>query len=116
MGAWGFELFEDDFACDVRDEYRELLEQGVAPADASRRMVEQNAASIEDFDDAPIFWMALAATQANLGHLNREVRDRALAVIGGGGDLGRWAERPQDQDGRRAALEKLKATLLAFKL
>jgi len=41
MGAWGPAIFSDDLACDIRTDYRELLEDGVAGEEAvkSRQVV-----------------------------------------------------------------------------
>jgi hypothetical protein len=40
VGVWGTDLFSDDVACDVRDHYRQLLEDGVEDDAAIRRTVE----------------------------------------------------------------------------
>ena len=48
MGAWGAGLFSDDSACDVRDHYRELIEDGVDDAEATRNTVEKFHEFLED--------------------------------------------------------------------
>ncbi|ACZ90620.1 hypothetical protein [Streptosporangium roseum] len=40
MSAWGVALFSDDTACDVRDTYRELIEDGVDDEEAARRVLD----------------------------------------------------------------------------
>lgn len=39
MGAWGTAIFSDDTAADVRGEYRDLLEDQVPEAEATRRVI-----------------------------------------------------------------------------
>ncbi len=111
MGAWGPAIFSDDTACDVRDDYRELIGQGVTGTEATRRLVEEYRPD-DDPDDTG-FWLGLAATQWKLGRLEDTVKARALQVIEDGTDLRHWEDAtPQDVRKRRAALDKLKEQLL----
>ena len=41
MGVWGTGLFSDDVACDIRDHYRQLLEDGAEDGDATRLTLEE---------------------------------------------------------------------------
>lgn len=41
MGAWGPAIFSDDTACDIRSDYRELLEDGVDDAEATQRVISE---------------------------------------------------------------------------
>ena len=41
MGAWDTKIFGDDTACDVRDCYRELIEDGVDDAEAMRKTLDE---------------------------------------------------------------------------
>ena len=90
MGTFGTKLFDDDVACDVRDEYVDLLASGKAPEEATMLLQEQWALALLDADDGPTFWLALASTQWKYGVLLPDVRERALAVIASGADLARW--------------------------
>jgi hypothetical protein len=113
VGAWGPAIFSDDTACDVRDSYRDLVAEGVDGAEATRRVLAHFASSLSDVDDAPVVWLALAATQTAVGRLEDEVRDEALAVIESGANLARWkADQPKDVTRRAAALDKLRAKLV----
>jgi hypothetical protein len=110
MGAWGPAIFSDDVACDIRDDYRELLEDGVEDEDASARIVEKYKHL--DQDEAHVLWLALAAAQAALGRLDDSVRDRALTIIDEGTGLELWAEAGSEKLAKRkAALAKLRDTL-----
>lgn len=110
MGAWDPAIFSDDTACDVRSDYRELLEDGVADAEATSRVIGDYQHL--DEDDAHVLWLALAAAQAALGRLDEAVKTEALRVIDDGVGLGLWAEAGTTELARRkAALEKLRKTL-----
>ena len=107
MGAWGAGIFANDVACDVRDEYRGLLEEKVPDVEATRRVID----SWKEWSDDPDVWLGLAATQWKLGRLDPEVKERALAVIDEGRGLDLW-EGPVL--GRRvAALAKLRDQLVS---
>ena len=90
MGAHGTGLFADDTACNVRDEFVDLLGAGSSATEATRALLHTWAAELQDVDDGPVFWLALAATQWNYGCLDDETKQRAIAVIDAGADLARW--------------------------
>jgi hypothetical protein len=110
LGAWGTGLFSDDMACDVRDHYRELLEDGVEDGAATRLTVEKFRAYFEESDGVAL--LAFAVTQSRLGRLDPDIRDRALAALDRGGDLEVWErDNPKLLPRRRATLEKARAQL-----
>jgi hypothetical protein len=101
MGAWGPGIFSNDTAADAREAWRDLLIAGEDPRAASERIVARYGGDDEDTD----FWTGLAAAQHETGHLQDDVRDRALAIIAAGGDLELWENA--DRRGRERALERL---------
>jgi hypothetical protein len=103
MGAWGPGIFANDTAADARDEWREALIAGDDPRAASERIVARSGS-----DDDTDFWTGLAAAQHETGHLQDDVRERALAIIAAGGDLELWDE---NAGARARALERLAAKL-----
>lgn len=110
VGAWGTAIFSDDTASDIRDEYRELLEDQVPDDEATRRVTE--AYRHLDADEEHVLWLALAATQSRLGRLDDEVKARALEVIDTGRGLELWEEAgPKELAKRKAALAKLRKQL-----
>ncbi len=111
MGSWGFGLFEDDVACDVRDDYRSLLEDGVDDEEAARRILERYDELLSDEQDGPVVWLALATSQSEVGRLTRGVRDSALAVIDSDEDLNRWDEG-ETRMKRSAVLDGVRTQLL----
>ena len=110
MGVWGTSLFADDMACDIRDHYRELLEDGAEDNAATRLVFEKFGAYLEESDGIAL--LAFAVTQSKLGRLDADIRDRALAVLDGGADLEVWErENPKLAPKRRAVLEKARSQL-----
>ena len=61
---------------------------------------------MDDDDEGPIFWFALAATQSAYGRLDVRVAKKALALIDKGEDAATWLEGSIDKK-RAAALAKL---------
>jgi hypothetical protein len=111
MGAWGTALFSDDTACDVRDSYVDLVGDGLTGPEATNALLREWSASLNDPDESPVFWMALAVTQWKCGRLELQVLQQALNVIDGGSDLARWESGSKDFKKRKVVLEKLHAQL-----
>ncbi len=110
MGTWGPGLFSDDEACDVRDEYRELIAEELEDGEAERQVLDQFTE--EDGAIRPVVWLALADTQSRLGRLSQRVKERALSAISDGHDVAEWADAaPSDRRKRQAALLKLAVRL-----
>ena len=112
MGAWGTGIFQDDTACDIRDDYRDHIGDGLSGPEATARILKSYASSLADPGEAGVLWLALAATQWRCGRLDPETLEKALAVIDSGSDLVRWkAASNADYLKRRAALAKLRIQL-----
>jgi hypothetical protein len=111
MGAWGTGIFQDDTACDVRDEYRDHIGNGLSAEEATARILKNYASSLADPGEAGVVWLALAATQWKLGRLDNDTLQHALYVIDSGSDLERWGNAGKDHAARKAALEKLRTQI-----
>lgn len=111
MGAWGTAIFSDDAALDVRDSYIDLLGDGLSGPEATKKLLVEWATALEDPDEAPVFWLALASTQSKYGRLEPYVLDRALRTIDDGSDLARWDIGSKDYKKRRVVLDRLRAQL-----
>ncbi len=85
---WGTSLFSDDLACDLRDHYRQLLEDGAEDGVATRLTLEKFHSYLDESDSVAL--IAFAVTQSKLGRLEPDIRDRALARIDAGADLAVW--------------------------
>lgn len=100
MGAWGAGIFDDDTACDVRDEFSDLLAEGCSAQQATTLLEERWTPASDAIDLEPMFWIALAASQHRLGQLSPDVRDKAVAIIDSGRDLHRFFDEPKVQVAR----------------
>src|SRR5690348_13952889 len=92
MGVWSTAIFGDDTAGDVRDAYRELVANGLSGPQATDQLLREWREIIDDEDDGPVFWLALAATQWACGRLEERVKDKAVEIIDNGSSLSRWSE------------------------
>jgi hypothetical protein len=111
MGTSGTAIFSDDTASDVRRDFVDLLRRGWAAEEALKVLLRDWSDFLEDSDDGPVFWLALASTQWDYGCLTEDVKQRAIAVVEGGANLPRWSEKQLDK--RRAVLAELKDKLLS---
>lgn len=78
MGAWGTALFSDDTACNVRDDYRDQIGEGLSGPEATDRLLNEWRETLRDPDDGPVFWLALAATQWRCGRLESRVKEEVV--------------------------------------
>lgn len=114
MGAWGPAIFSDDTACDIRDDYKQEVANDVEGPEATRIVLAKFANQLNDPDDGPVIWLALAATQWKLGRLEDEVKAKALDIIDTGAGLDLWEEQGSELlDKRKAALQKLRDQLVS---
>lgn len=115
MGVWNTGIFGDDVACDVRAQFRREIEDGKSPTAARKETLKVRGEVLSDPDDGPIVWIALAATQLERKCLEKEVREKSLAVLDAGGDIHRWRESPKDFRARKSALARLRTRLAKAK-
>ncbi|MFO0962639.1 MAG: hypothetical protein U0625_06990 [Phycisphaerales bacterium] len=92
MGTWGTALYSDDFASDIRDEFRDLVGEGVSAEDAIGRLVTEYSSVLSDSSEESVFWLALADTAWRLGRPVERATTEALRIIHAGSDLSRWDE------------------------
>lgn len=86
MGAWGYRLFEDDLAADIRDAFRRLVR---LPVDGDGLL----AAALEAFppgepggESWPVTWLALAELFHRYGIEHPSLFERAAAIVADGSD------------------------------
>lgn len=78
---WGFELYQNDTSLDVKDEFEELYNDGKTAQDITDKLTEDYKSVMGDIEEEPLFWLALADTQWNLGVLLPVVKEKALYWI-----------------------------------
>ena len=111
MGAWGTSLYSDDYACDIRADYKDRLRKGMSNKEAVQDILAHNTA-VTGTDDEPVLWYALADTQWEYGRLLPEVKEKALAFLDAEQDDERW-KTMELMEQRRQVLVKLKEKLLS---
>jgi hypothetical protein len=92
MGSWGDSIFADDDVQDVYHHYRRLYNQGQDHTEVRRELERAWAESIEDSDDGPGFWFAVARAQWEFGALDADVLRRIEDISEKGLGLDRWRE------------------------
>jgi hypothetical protein len=91
MGTWGTGIFSDDNAADLREDYRDLIGDGLSSPEATDRLLAEWGSSISrEPEYAATFWLALAVTQWKCGRLEDRVKAKALAAIDDGSALRPW--------------------------
>ena len=109
MGTWGTGLFSDDEACDLRDDYRDYLGEGLSGEEATNRLIKEYGIDKREPWGDTVFWLALSSVQWMAGRLEERVLQRALEIIDSGEDLKRWEENDkQSIRKRKEVLQKLK--------
>lgn len=116
MGAWGTGLWEDDLACDIQDEWNDLLDEGNSPRKASKIILKSWLDELEDYEDdmerqpdESILYISLAALQMRHKALTIAIKKKAIEMIDKGADLELW------EDGEQESYEERKKFLLNFK-
>jgi len=73
MGAWGTGVRQDDFVLDVAGEFEDHLKDGNSLGDATAFVRRKFSDALDDEDEGPLFWLALADMQWKYGDLDPSV-------------------------------------------
>ena len=106
MGAWGYGIRQDDFVCDVIGMFEDLLKAGKSVAEASEAVRSKFIGAMQDADDGPLFFIALADMQWTYGELDPQILTRVKEDLDSGRSLAAWTEDQRGLARRKAALEK----------
>jgi len=110
MGTWGFNVLDNDTACDVHAEYIRLFNLNMTHAEIVAELFQLYAADLADEDSSPMVWLAMARAQWDCGAMEPRMLDRAREIIETGKMSNGWAqEGPQELARHREAM----ATFLA---
>ncbi len=60
MGTWGTAILSDDYALDVYRDYLDRYDAGESHTAILAALREEQREALEDPDDAPLFWLAVA--------------------------------------------------------
>lgn len=114
MGAWGYGLYDDDIALDVKADYIKMLKSGIESTKATEKLIEKNRDVILDIDEAPVFWFALADIQWKKGVLEDKVKEKALYYLNSEESLKQWEDAsPATITKRKELLNGLKERILS---
>ncbi|MBO4374317.1 MAG: hypothetical protein J5829_04340 [Lachnospiraceae bacterium] len=80
MGTWGMGLYDDDFACDIKDDYLQGLQVGKNNTDITNEMIQEYC-NDKDLFETILFWIVLADIQWEYGRLLPDVKERALFYL-----------------------------------
>ena len=81
MGVWGIGLYQNDTSLDIQDEFKELFRKGKTVREIADKILNEYAKVLDDPDEAPHIWLALADMQWCYGTLMPEVSKEALYWI-----------------------------------
>ena len=112
MGAWGYKLFENDTAEDVREDFQSLI-LSLDCENATQKIIDENKDTILDLDEAPDFWFALAYLQCKKKMLLETVKAEALKCIENGYGMRMWETSPHAKK-RQHEIDLLKKMLLEY--
>jgi hypothetical protein len=106
------EIFDADLAADVRSAFEKRLKKSNSVEETTAFVLKKFKFALEDTDDEPIIFLALAALQLEQGAIQEQVRARALEIIDSGQDLQRWEEESTEIfEARKQVLLDLKAKI-----
>lgn len=113
MGTWGYEIFDDDTASDIKGDFEEYIEEGLSITEATEKILEEYQEIIEeDENDSPTVYLALALIQMEHGELQANIKKVALEIIESGKGLEIWEESGEDElEERKKILNELKIKL-----
>ena len=114
MGIWGFELYQNDMSLDVKDEFEELYNSSKNVQEITDILMKEYKSIMGDIDEEPLFWLALADTQWNLGVLLPAVKEKALYwIVKDSGMFKRQAKDMSAKVKRKKTLDDLQEKLLS---
>lgn len=81
MGTWGSGLYQNDMSDDIKECFIDKCKRGHTIEEATEISIKEYAEELQDEDDAPNFWFALADIQWKYGKLLPKVKENALYHI-----------------------------------
>lgn len=113
IGTWSSDVFDDDLALDIKDEFESGLSEELSIPGITKEILENYEDVINDEDEGSIVYLALAALQIKHGHLQPKIKKEALKIIDKGKGLERWEEAGEEVlSTRQMVLQELKKRLL----
>ena len=108
-------LFDSDRAKDIRREFEAEMDDGVNPYQAGETVLQTQIKWINDPNEGPVIFYAIAALQMEHGVIDQRVRKRALTYINSGEGLEAWRGAPPEKLAARHHVEQtLRAKLVGM--
>ena len=116
MGTWGIGIFEDDVCMDVKDCFYDLATKSNNSSEVSEKVLSIFKDVINDKDEGPLVYFALAELQMDKGFIGKDVKEKCIEYLRSGNSLDRWLQSGFFQFlKRRKILKKFSTKLKSFK-
>lgn len=113
MGTWNAGIFDDDIALDIKAEFDDALAEGMTVKEATKQILESFEDVLEDDEESPIVYLALAALQLEKGEIQKNIKKKALQIIESEQGMERWEEAGAELFvQRKVILNELKRNLV----
>lgn len=80
MGVWGLDIYDDDLAVDIKEEFDSYIEDGMEESEAIDEVLTNNDNLLEDPQDMGTFILTIASLAAENNVVNRKVK-KLLRVL-----------------------------------
>lgn len=74
MGVWGLDIFDDDLAMDIKEEFESYLQEGMEEAEAIEEVLDNNDNLLEDPQDMGTFILTIASLASENNVINRKIK------------------------------------------
>jgi hypothetical protein len=106
VGAWGYGIFENDDAYDVKQKMTKYMKNGTSALEAMRECMKEYCLFMDDINVV----LAIATLEMEHQCLEPHIRKQCLAMIAEQRDEKRW----KDPEKRFRVLEEIKQKLLKY--
>lgn len=104
MSAWGIEIFDNDFALDLKTDFTEMLGIGISIDDIEKQLLKD--APMENDEYECIYWSSLASLEWEYGVLNDYIKNKAKYIIKNRPDYQLFLD-DKNREKRKMVLENL---------
>lgn len=80
MGTWGYGIFDDDLALDIKDLFQQLIDDGESLGSIIDILLEEFQDSLEDFDEEVTVLLALGALALEKGGITDRLKKELINV------------------------------------
>ena len=94
MGTWGYKLYDDDFACDIRNAFKDVYSFGFRGEDLIKVLEEEQLEGAEPGPTAEYvtFWLVMADCMVRKGWGDEKLCDKVREIVSNRWDRDVWSE------------------------